>query len=315
MEIYAGSPSYLITAGGEPANHAIPGVVIVGGIRLGFKDENKGVAVPISFMPTGFSADRIQSMIELAELVGMPTRPISLSAVAEKVKISKPFSFKELSAAAISPNESQQLIQLLRFSDQFLIPPYFEYRNSKLWSGPRFCMRIWLSFASLGRITKGQEDGIYFVNKKSHNDELAGFFLAIIKQGNFMLLEAFDTWLHKDTTFEQFKDHLKTDNPHITRDNKKLEIQLKSGQEVVYTTFFGNKIHLVIWNSAEISFRNSGGRIVFGHPKFGSKIIDIEYGSEDQVDILAQINAVKYTKEDESRFLSGSILKSVRDDH
>src|SRR5262249_7152212 len=55
MEIYASSPSYLITAGGRPCTYAIPGV-LVGPIGFGFDDANRGVAVPTSFMPTGLSA-------------------------------------------------------------------------------------------------------------------------------------------------------------------------------------------------------------------------------------------------------------------
>ena len=51
MEINAGSPSYLITAGGAPAEQAIPGFLIFGNIR-----SDRGVAVSTSFMPTGESA-------------------------------------------------------------------------------------------------------------------------------------------------------------------------------------------------------------------------------------------------------------------
>jgi len=104
-----------------------------------------------------------------------------------------------------------------------------------------------------------------------------------------MLLEAFDTWLHPDISFEDFKRD---------RNENNRGIQLKSGQETVYTTYFRNKIHFVIWNSGEIdsSF-------------FGSKILHIEYASGDPVDTL--VNAGNYT--DQSQFLSGTILKSVGD--
>jgi hypothetical protein len=51
MEINAGSPSYLITAGGEPAVQPIPGFLIFGN-----ESKGRGVAVTTSFMPTGQSA-------------------------------------------------------------------------------------------------------------------------------------------------------------------------------------------------------------------------------------------------------------------
>jgi hypothetical protein len=54
-----------------------------------------------------------------------------------------------------------------------------------------------------------EEDGIFFVDKKARRRELPGFFLAIIKQGGFVVLEAFDTWLHpEEVTFEDFRRHV-----------------------------------------------------------------------------------------------------------
>ncbi len=50
-EIYAGSPSYLITAGGSPADFAIDPRIL--GIAFGSNDQQLGVAVTTSFMPTG----------------------------------------------------------------------------------------------------------------------------------------------------------------------------------------------------------------------------------------------------------------------
>ncbi|MEJ7680530.1 MAG: hypothetical protein WKG06_22295 [Segetibacter sp.] len=56
-EIYTGSPSYLITAGGTPATYAIdpgPGLLTSKGRRK--NAQQLGVAVTTSFMPTGLSA-------------------------------------------------------------------------------------------------------------------------------------------------------------------------------------------------------------------------------------------------------------------
>ena len=113
-----------------------------------------------------------------------------------------------------------------------------------------------------------------------------------------MILEAFDTWLHKDITLDNFIERVKKNNPHIIKnnnDNMELILQFKSGQEIVYTTFFGNKIHFVIWNNGEIE-----------NYKFGSKILHIEYASGAD-----PFNTLIDAGNDQSQFLSGNILKST----
>ena len=55
MEIYAGSPSYLITAGGAPSGFAIDPTFA--GFVFGSQDQQLGVAVTTSFMPTGFGSN------------------------------------------------------------------------------------------------------------------------------------------------------------------------------------------------------------------------------------------------------------------
>ncbi len=55
LEIYASSPSYLITAGGSPGPYAInPGIAAL--VKPGKFEQQLGVAVTTSFMPTGLSA-------------------------------------------------------------------------------------------------------------------------------------------------------------------------------------------------------------------------------------------------------------------
>ena len=72
MEIYASSPSYLITAGGKPARW-----VIFGEYGEGYKGNNLGVAVPTSFMPTGRSASNMVSLRQLT--MGFRKAGVSLS--------------------------------------------------------------------------------------------------------------------------------------------------------------------------------------------------------------------------------------------
>ena len=259
MEIYAGSPSYLITAGGKPAPWVIPGKY-----GHGYRDQNLGVAVPSSFMPTGLSAANFSSLQELANSAGMSARPISLKAVARKFGLSAPFSFRELSKATVNTNNASDLIQLLTFSD-------IDYETENYGVAPDFACGFAFHLPAWTAVPKDR-DGVFFVNRKSHGDELAGFFLAIIKWRGFILLEAFDTWLHPEVSFKQFQQHVTRDNPNI---------QFKSGQQTVYTTYYGNRIRFVIWHT-------------------GSKIVNIEYGAGAPSDTLIEAG----NDTDQSQFLS-----------
>ena len=105
MEIYAGSPSYLITAGGKPANYVIPGF-----LGFGYETSNIGVAMPSSFMPTALSAANFSSLRELANYAGTSAGPVSLKAVAAVLGFYAPFSFRELCRALVNTNKASDLI-------------------------------------------------------------------------------------------------------------------------------------------------------------------------------------------------------------
>lgn len=64
MELYAGSPSYLITAGGSPATFAIDPYFL--GVPLGDYDQQRGVAVTTTFMPTTYS-QKVLSAVDLIQ--------------------------------------------------------------------------------------------------------------------------------------------------------------------------------------------------------------------------------------------------------
>jgi hypothetical protein len=302
MEIYASSPSYLITAGGRPARWVIPGEK-----GRGYYAQNLGVAVPISFMPTGLSAwnNMKASLRQLAISVGIPARPMSLKAVAGVLGISAPFSLFGLFMAKgfhpsfndpkdliyPSTNDSRDLIQLLQFSDDAEddISGGDHGGTENYGVAPDFAcgFAYWLPGWTGVPMDK---DGIWFVNRKSNDKEFAGFFLAIIKWGLFVVLEAFDTWRHPEVTFCEFQGHVREKNSNI---------QFHSGlPPTKYTTYYGNVIDFVIWHSVELD-----------NHIFGSKILNIEYAAGDPGDTL--VEAGNYP--DQTRFLDGTILKSGRD--
>jgi hypothetical protein len=116
---------------------------------------------------------------------------------------------------------------------------------------------------------------------------LAGFYLAVNMSDRFVIMEAFDTWRHPGVSFEDFQNHVKSNNSYFAS---------VSGQEATYTTFFGNVIHYKIWD-----------RIEEDNHVVGSKILRIDYGDSDKGDTLADAG------NDTGPFLSGTILNSSGD--
>ena len=72
----------------------------------------------------------------------------------------------------------------------------------------------------------------------------------------------------KRCVFEKFQSNVKNNNQNI---------QLSSGKETEYTTYFGNRIRFVIWRVGEQDSHD-----------FGSKIINIEYGEGAHFDTLVE---------------------------
>ena len=150
-EIYAGSPSYLITAGGSPATYAIDPTVL--GVVVGDQAQQLGVAVTTSFLPTGSSA-------------GSGTQ-----------------------------NNAKDLIQFSSFSDSpgkmlnYGVAPDFA-------CGHRVHLPDWCLQAIVVQ-RRGKFD---FVDKRGA-DGCPGFYLALLRDGDFAVMEAFDTWLRPDLKF------------------------------------------------------------------------------------------------------------------
>jgi hypothetical protein len=240
-EIYAGSPSYTITAGGKPATYVIPGF-----LGFGFKPNNLGVAVPTTFIPTGNGA-----------------------------------------GAIVNPGDPAEMIQISRFSDSPESGGDHPGGTENYGVAPDFLCGFKYYFPAWTGVPK-DKDGVFFVNRgTSDGGQLEGFYLAVIKSGDFVVIEAFDTWLHPKVTIGEFCAHVKANNP---------DVRFVSGVEMIYTTFFGNRIHYVIWNKGEID----------GHT-IGSKILSIDYGSGNQADTLAAAG----NDNDQSKFLSGTVLEST----
>ncbi|HEY2495478.1 MAG TPA: hypothetical protein VGK24_00285 [Candidatus Angelobacter sp.] len=245
VEIYASSPSYLITAGGEPAQWALD--PNFGPFHPG-KEQQLGVAMPTTFMPTGQSA-------------GYGTQ-----------------------------NIAQNLIQFSHFSEVYDPPEVKNYGVAPdFMCGFKIHTPRWLFIQDA--VDLDLNDGLFFVDRGSSfvfsppgpdnyvpaatAGLIPGFYLAIYKDGDYALLEAFDTWLHPDVTFPAFKSEVSSKNPSLN---------LRSPGE--YTTFFGTKISFVINPS-------------------GASVTGVTYSAENPTDSHGDAGNVT------GPFLNGTILNSI----
>ena len=245
-EIYAGSPSYLITAGGAFATWAIdPGPVSLSAKLRRKNDQQLGVAVTTSFMPT--------------------TR---------------------LNLDCGDPTHASDLIQFGRFTDSrgsfnYGVAPDFA-------CGPQVNSPDWLERA-IAEDAKDSGDAFgkfKFVDKGSAGKDGPGFFLAFLRDGDFAVMEAFDTWLHPDLTFKQFKSIVFATNRELS------ERGLKNNVEDQYMTISGNVVHFKIWN--------------FGDD-YGANVLEINYGDGNPIDSFGDASQAS------NQFLHGTVLNSTGD--
>jgi len=165
-EIYAGSPSYLITAGGSPSTYAIDPTFL--GVVPPKQEQQLGVAVPTSFIPTGTTAG---------------------------------FDDPALHGSNNLQNSAREVIQFSKFSaDQRVInygvAPDFACGHNM--HTPFWCKHPVNGAADISGHFR-------FVNRGS-NGSGPGFYLAIYDAGNGVAMEAFDTWLdHGVLSFPDFK--------------------------------------------------------------------------------------------------------------
>ena len=253
FELYASSPSYLITAGGQPAKYAIDSSV--GPIKID-SSQQAGVAMPTTFMPTGHSL-----------------------------------------------NTAADLIQFSHFSADFDyggngIPEYLNYGVAPDFAcGHDLYVPLWLLLrAKNGQIPPLNVSGWHFIDFGSDGTS-AGFYLAIYTDGDFALLEAFDTWLHPGVSFEDFQGKVRGNNAGIDLHALDGAGNQATDQGDVYETYYGTVIEFSIW------LDHTG----FKHPdsKAGATIKSIEYSkTQHPTDALGDAGNVA------GPFLNGTILNS-----
>jgi hypothetical protein len=210
MEIYASSPSYLITAGGAPATYAVdPGPSAE--INPKKVAQELGVAVTTSFMPTG-------------PLPPGPGRGADFAS--ELIQFS---SFSERPGAV----------------QNYGVGPDFACGHTMYL--PPWCLD--LIRGPNAPNANDHRGNFQFVDRGSNGDG-PGFYLAICSvgdiredlAGNCFAMEAFDTWLHPGVlNFEQFKKSVWDLNG---------DLNLSINVEAQYTTQNGNHLHFLVWDFA-----------------------------------------------------------------
>jgi hypothetical protein len=249
-EIYAGSPSYLISAGGRPATYAIdpgPSILLPKGRKAAA--QQLGVAVTTSFMPTSQSPSN-------------NTPPGQ-------------------NKSNDTQNDARDLIQFSSFSqklneaENYGVAPDFACGHQV--HLPNWCLQA---------IVPQRRGKFDFVDKKGASNR-PGFFLALLRDGDFTVMEAFDTWLHPELTFDQFRSD-------VWARNKKLSASgLHSNVEAQYTTQNGNKIHFTIWDNGERE-----------NTSYGARVLGIEFGSLDVTDGLGDASQAT------DQFQRGTVINS-----
>lgn len=204
MEIYASSPSYLITAGGQPDTWAVD--PRVEGIVVGDQDIQLGVAVPTSFMATGVGGSG-NDLVQLGRF-----GPEHVDRAFETVV--------ELGAG---------LTELAgRLPENYGVAPDFA-------CGYGVHLPAWLLQLPC------EDIGAWRFWDVSHSNwgQGPGFYLAIYQDtgyegAEFGLLEAYDTWLHPELRYEEFHEGVISRNGFLNLTGGLFEFD--------YTTTNGNRL-------------------------------------------------------------------------
>ena len=237
-EIYAGSPSYLISAGGSPATFAIDPAVA--GIVFTDNDQQKGVAVTTSFMPTGNSA-----------------------------------GFLRAGDRTDLQNHSRDLFQLSKFSDEdgavqnYGVAPDFA-------CGSALSVPNWGRHVLPGDV----HGMFQFLDRGSNGAGPGFYLAIYTKPGFGSLIEAFDTWLHQGVPFSEFVQSVldkngtldlpvNADAKYTTFIGNRITFQVfddddRSGARIVRVDYSPNDPHSAAGNAADASGQFLHGTILNG---------------------------------------------------
>ena len=268
-ELFAGSPSYLLSAGGQSAGHAIDPRFF--GVVVGDQDQQLGAAVTTSFMPT----------LRRREQEPDPLLDPRASRADELIQ----FSRFGTGVARWAPHARNHGVGPdFLCGEQVRVPDWF-----KRMGGAR---------RPDGTPAYDQVAGFTFLDKGSSGDgsgraDGPGFYLALYQQDGLGCMEAFDTWLWPDVSFNQFKDVVFSNNQPVSNGGT---FALVDGRDAWWTTYLGHRLRFRVWTSAPYP----AGR--------GAEVLEVrEYSAVDPLSALGDAGNRP------GPFLSGTVMRSPAD--
>ena len=228
MEIYASSPSYLITAGGSAATWAIDPKFA--GFVMGDQDQQKGVAVTTSFMPTStFGGSRT--------LINRANQLVQLSCFSDIPPPTLPNARCALNYG-VAPD--------FACGHQIFLPGWTGIAKGT----PGF------SFVDRGSVADGA-------------GRTPGFFLTVLQDNGMAVIEALDTWLHPEIGFEQFRTGVLARNgalklasnvpaTYVTTNGSKIEFVIWHGYERGGALFGAEVLSIVYGSDAADQIGDAG---------------------------------------------------------
>jgi hypothetical protein len=202
-ELYSGSPSYLITAGGHPTNYAYEGQVA--GFWAG-KSPDLGSAMPTTFIPACYYKEQC-------------AEGLSLSAMIQFDHYATYATWAELTPAVPPAGYGYHMCVAIDFACGLSVhlPDWIEHSRT---DDPTIVKQSLWTFVDRGHV------GV----------ATPGYYLAIYRdeEQGFAFLEAYDTWLHPGLTFYQFRTQVLaanggfadgSTNTYVTQSGQRIEVQ------------------------------------------------------------------------------------------
>jgi hypothetical protein len=280
MEIFASSPSYLITAGGQPATWAIdPSIhAVIDGDKESIQ---RGVAMTTSFMPTwprtrgDFDTppedDPNRAAGELIQFGEFSSKTVYLTTwkfFGQEVGTTNTAVLKEVANYGVAPD--------FACGHQVHLPGWCQDNAEDVHGQP---------------VNPQTSSGFCFVNMRGTDAQIVvepGFYLAIFQQtpGGLALLEAFDCLLHPELKFWDFK---------VGVIDRNRSLQLQSNVVTHYTTTNSTWLEFVMWRDSD------GAR----GSESGAQVLTMRYG--DATDAAGRADLMP------ASLVNGAIMNSPRE--
>ncbi len=253
-ELFVGSPSYLLSAGGQSAGFAID--PRFAGFVVGDQDQQLGAAVTTTFMPTvrarGVDDAAVDPRASGADQL------VQFSGFAAGLDLFMPWARNY----GVGPD--------FLCGHQVRVPDWFKRMGGvrRPDGAPAYEQVGDFTFLDMGSSGDG-----------SGSSDGPGFYLALYQQDGLGCMEAFDTWLFPRVSFNEFKDVVFSGNVPVSSGGS---FALVDGQEAWWTTFLGHRLRFIVWTSGP-----HGARL-------GAEVLEVrEYSAQDPLTAVGDAGNLK----------------------